>query len=374
MKVLLALAASCFLAQDHSNNPFSKDYGGGGKSDPSSPVKKGGASESKNKPQNTKAAVKAAIDWLVKNQQKDGSWETHLGGETGTLVVTSWCGLALMASGKDHKEAVDRAAKFVAAHVLDKGNNPDPKWDQTNWQIAVGGLFLAEVLASSKSDEIKAALEKVNDEIGARMEPSGGYGHCKGVKNALNYIELEVMSNWMLAAAGMCRRLGLKSKGDMARGMSFIEQCCSPERGNVGYSPGPGQKGIGCPCRTGGALFAFALLKAQSNPLYPKMVEYWNKAVDKSNEGHGSLSMGLLESAVGARTISADAWDTYVAKFFAQILGNANADGSFKHLTGKTPASMGGDGMTGAAYPTGLFALILQLDMGNLSFFGQKNN
>jgi hypothetical protein len=369
MRTLLVLAL--FFYQDNPS-PFSKDYKGGGGGGSGAP-KKGGASASSKKPGNTPAALKAAIEWLLKNQQKDGSWDTRLGGETGTVVVTSWCGLALMATG-ENKDPWTKAAKYVAARILNKSHNPDPKWDQTNWQVAIGGMFLAEYVAETKDAEVKAVLEKVADEIGKRMEPSGGYGHCKGVKNALNYIELEVMSNWMMAAAGMCRRLNIKVSGDMGRAMSFVENCCSPGGGNVGYSPGPGQKGVGCPCRTGGAIFAFACLKAQSNGLYAKMAEYYKKAIDKSNEGHGSLAMGLLESALGARTLGSDVWDAYVSKFFPQILSHANADGSFKHITGKTMQSIGGDNMTGPAYPTGIFALILQLDLGNLTFVGQRNN
>jgi hypothetical protein len=371
------LAVLLIVCQDKSNNPFSKDYkgGGGGGSGAGASPKKAGANESSKKPGNTKAAVKSALEWLVKNQKKDGSWEMKLGGETGTIVTTSLCALAIMASD-ENKENVDLAAKYVAAHIFDKGGN-DPKWDQTNWPLSLGGMFLAEYYADHKSnEEIKTVLEKVLDEIANRMEPSGGWSHgAKGVPCALNYVELEVMNNWMMACVGMGKRLGLKTKGDMGRAMSFIENCCAPGAGNVGYSPRPGQKSTTAePGRTGGAIFAFACLHSQSNPLYAKMCEYWKQSMGKSDQGHGSVSMGLLESALGAKTMGGDPWDSYVARFFPTMLGQANPDGSFKFLTGKTPTALGGDNMTGPAYHTGIFALIMQLDMGGLTFMGGKLN
>jgi hypothetical protein len=378
--LLLPLA---LFAQDRSNNPFSKDYkGGGGPKSSSTPggspapalTKKGPASESRNKPANAKAVAAAAVQWLANAQKPDGHWESQLGGETGDLVTSSFCALALMASGKGARAQVDKAAQFVMANIFKKGHNPDPKWDQTNWQIAVGGMFLAEYYAETKSADVKAVLEQVVQEIFARIEPSGGWGHYHGGKNPLNYIELEIVSNWMLSAAGMCQRLGLRVPGDrVGLAVKFIEECCSPGQGNVGYSPNAGQKGVGCPGRTGGALFAFSLLKQHGHPIFSKMGDYWKADIDKSSEGHGSLCMGFLGSALGARTIGADAWDTYVAKFFPQILSAATGDGSFKHLTGKTPISMGSDNMAGPAYNTAVYALILQLDLGNLTFVGQKN-
>lgn len=375
---VISFLAFSLQAQDRAGNPFSKEYkgGSGAKADPATPApKKGPASESHNKPANTRAAVKAAVEWLAKSQKADGSWATTLGGETGELVTTAWCGLALMAAGSSTKAQVDKAAGYVSANLFKKGINPDPKWDQTSWAIAIGGMFLAEYYASTKSADIKGALEKDLAEIFARIEPSGGWGHYHGGKNALNYVELEIMSNWMLVAAGMCQRIGLKPPGDkVARALKFIEDSCAPGAGGVGYSPNAGQKGAGCPGRTGGALFAFALLNQRSHPLFGKMIEYWKQDIDRSNEGHGSLCMGLLGSALGAREIGGDAWDTYVAKFFPQILGAAGGDGSFKHLTGKTPISMGSDGMTGPAYNTAIYALILQLDLGNLTYLGQKLN
>ena len=55
------------------------------------------------------------------------------------------------------------------------------------------------------------------------------------------------------------------------------------------------------------------------------------------------------------------------------IQTSSAANGSFKALTGKSPQAQGNDDdKVGDAYNTGIFALILQLDSGNLRFLGAK--
>ncbi len=348
--------------QDKS--PFSKDY------EPGSPRKEGGAEKpapSKNKPQNTADVVKAGLGYLAQSQRPNGSWDTKLGVNTGVLVTTAWCGLALMAS-KSYRAQVDKAAQFVMAHIFDKSANQDPKWDQTNWQIAIGGMFMGEYYALSKSGDAKACLDRAVTEGFQRMEPSGGWGHYPRGKNALGYVEFEIMSNWMLVTAGMAKRNKTKLPADkLEKALKYLCDCAP--QGGVAYSPGP--NAVGCPGRTGGALFAFGLLGLKDDPLAAKMAEFWKKTVDQSNEAHGSLAQGMLGSALGARQIGPEAWDTYVAKFFPQILGQAAGNGSFRHLTGKTPASAGADNNCGPAYNTAIYTLILQLDLGHLRYLGR---
>lgn len=329
--------------------------------------------ESKRKPAATRKTVLTALEWLVKNQQKDGSFATELGGTTGRVVTTSFCGLALMAAGPTFYPQVDKAARYVMDHIFEPYDGyGGPQWDQTNWQYAVGGVFLCEYWSVRKVDP-RGMLQKLVDEILRRMEPSGGWGHGPHVLNALNYLELEVMSNWMLAALGMASRMKAKVPAEALRqALKFIEDCCEPGQGAVGYSPRKGQKGMECPCRTGGAIFLFGLLRQLQHPLYRRMVEYWRKDVDQSAEGHGSIAMGLLSSALGARQIGPDAWDTFVNRFFQKIIDQQNPDGSFRVLEGKSIKSMGSDGSAGIAYVTGLFTLILQLDQGHLKYLGQR--
>jgi hypothetical protein len=326
------------------------------------------------------AQVRAALRWLVRNQQPDGSWKTGMGAnDPAILVTTSFCALALMASGDRYRAEVDRAANYVAQGIF-QNRSPVPSLDQGNWKIGIGGLFLCEYYARfdgkdpRRNAQLRKVLEQVVEEALQRVERSGGWGHTPRLKNPLGYVELEVMSTWMLATLGAAQRLGVKVPADkLKQPLQFVEDSCNEGQGGVGYSPRAGQKGFGCPCRTGGAIFAFAVLGQQKHPLYPRMLAYWKEEVGGSDGGHGSVAMGLLGSALGARQAGGEDWKAFEDTFFPKILANAFPDGSFKHLVGTKPQSVSNaDPQVGRAYNTAVFALVLQLGRGNLKFLGRK--
>jgi hypothetical protein len=56
-------------------------------------------------------------------------------------------------------------------------------------------------------------------------------------------------------------------------------------------------------------------------------------------------------------------------------LERAALDGSFKEFEGTHPQTKGNaDKMVGPAYNTGIFALVLQLDLGQLRFLGVRQD
>ncbi len=327
--------------------------------------------------------VRAALDWIAAHQEPDGRWKTDMGNNRPAIMAcTAFCALALMADGPDHAQQVDLAARYAAANLFDDLKAArDPVWDQSNWTIGIGGLFLCEYYAFQKkqdpafeSPELQAVLEKIVAEACERMETSGGWGHTPRVKNALNYIELEIVSNWMLATLGAARRLGIKVPEDkLNQAIKFVEDCCNAGEGGVGYSPRQGQKGFGCPCRTGGAVFAFGLLDRAGHPLYPRMVDFMKKEMKNAVEAHGSIALGFLCAALGFHQVGETDWQTFSKAFFPTLLDNVARDGSIGHLEGKTFfARNGADARMGKAYNTGIYALALQLDRGTLSFLGQR--
>jgi hypothetical protein len=327
--------------------------------------------------------VAAGLAWLVKAQQADGSWQTGMGtNSTAILVTTSYCGLALMAAGPQYRRQVDAAAGFVAANLF-RGTLPGAPahLDQSNWSVAIGGLFLCEYYAGwkkrrpgARSRDMERLLNALVKEAVGRMEPSGGWGHTKRVKNPLGYLELEIVSNWMLATLGACQRLGVEvPEEEVGKALKFVAECCNEGSGGVGYSPRPGWKGFGCPCRTGGAIFAFAILGKENDPLYPRMVEFWRaRSPGESDGGHGSVAMGLLSSALAARQLGEGEWQGFEEKFFPKVLALARRGGAFKEMEGSTPQSKANeDRMAGDAYNTGIYLLLLQLDRGNLTYLGR---
>lgn len=329
--------------------------------------------------------VRWGLTWIWNNQRSDGSWSSAFGDNRPAVVVsTAYCGLALLASGADFDDSVKAAADYVEANLFAdlSGAAFPPMWDQSNWKIGIGGLFLCEYYACLKarkpgyrSEHYERLIQRLVDEAFERMEASGGWGHTPRVRNALNYIELQMMSNWMLMMAGAAQKLGARLPKDRLEQALWFVQCCSNDgEGGVGYSPWRGQKGFGCPCRTGGAIFAFALLGRQQHDHYRPMVEYWKGAYGRSGQGHGSATMGLLCSALGARQLGGECWEFFADRYLPGVLNSCQQDGSFR-VTGGGAVSGGEiDNQVGTAYVTGIYCLILQLDRGHLQFLGRKQS
>jgi hypothetical protein len=401
-------------------------------------------------PERIKVQARIGLDWISRTQQKDGSWGMPNGVGTHQVATTSFCALALLASGdKKFDRHIDLAAAYVANNLF--GNNKailespqlkeqarkqmaeiraakkkaldelvksnpqladavkkltaddadvgdDFSLDDSNWRLALGGAFLCEYYAAAKRKNRKASvdiklIDKLASECVKRMGDSGGWGHGPGKKkNALGYLELEIMSNWMLITLGDCQRLGCKNILDkeIDKAITFIEQCCKEKEGGVGYSPRFGQKGIGCPCRTGAAIFAFGLLEKTEHPLYPLMRDYWEKHYSESVGAHGSASLGLLGSALGARQLGKESYDSFAAKCFPKVLDSAKKDGTFEVIPERTPEIEGGKSFKwsfsvgtgsanrfhfesrGQALDVGIYTLTFLLERENLTFLGRR--
>jgi squalene-hopene/tetraprenyl-beta-curcumene cyclase len=86
--------------------------------------------------------IRRAVDWLLSKQRPDGSWGEDGGsywrgeapgeGKEGTASQTAWAMLALMAAGEVHHPAVARGAQWLMAQQTETG-----LWDE-EWYTAVG--------------------------------------------------------------------------------------------------------------------------------------------------------------------------------------------------------------------------------------------
>lgn len=149
--------------------------------------------------------VRSGVDFLVSKQRSDGCFPTELGGKTGKVVVTSLSGLALMAAAGP-ESSIARAADFVLARcgVADRederlgGGLGGGNWNQENWELGYGCLFLAEYARRTKRSDVKDRLFEVAKKLEANQEASGGWAHGPGGPNALGYLELEIVGNWSL--------------------------------------------------------------------------------------------------------------------------------------------------------------------------------
>ncbi len=330
------------------------------------------------------AIVADALKYLIKEQQGDGGWECHLSGENGRVVMTSLCGMALLAAGHtaakgEYKANVKRAADFVVANIgkeseLGRMAGGGANWNQTNWGLGYGGMFLAEVLMASPLQNVKDKLPWVRDQIQANMEESGGFAHGPGGPNALNYLELEIVSNYCVAALGGAQANGLEiDKRKLEKALDYIQKC-GGGKGGVGYSTRQGQVGWGDPGRTGGAIMAFGACGRDDHAYYKPMSAWLQGNLRDIIEGHVSPTMHHLSAAAACWREGKKAWEAYWEAQRNECTMLRSPDGTFTGRPTKESAQMGrnNDLDMGTVWNTAHWTIILCLEKDNLPvWFGK---
>lgn len=320
--------------------------------------------------QDADRALDRGIDWLIENQSGDGGWPGRLSGTNGRVVITAVAGLALMAD-RGHSTEVRNAATFVAENAgvsnqrENRLNRGGGNWNQDNWGLSFGGVFLCEYLSQHNERAIRRGLQRIVEALEENQERSGGYGHGPGGPNALGYVELEVISNFAMATLGMAKDLRIDVDQDkLESGLRYIIDCQNPRTGSVGYSTRAGQQGMDGAGRTAGALWAFRKCGQTRLEAYTKMVEYFNGRMDDVAEGHASVYTHYLSAGLAARDLGRSAWGEFYERFEAELVMHAKSDGSFAPRPSAESHQMNSnsDATHGEAWCTAVNTLLLALN------------
>ena len=326
--------------------------------------------------------VAESLQWLLRQQRADGAFASSLGGQNGHVAVTALAGLALLATGSTpgegpHADALRKAVEYVVARggVEDAmglgrgGDGAKGNWNQVNWSCGYAGLFLGIVHRRAPTPTLEAKLGTLAQTIAANQEASGGWAHGPGGPNALNYLELEIMSNYCLAALGLARQAGVEGpQATIDRALAFVE--ASSNGGAVGYSPRAGQKGLGDPGRTPGAVVAFQALDLERHPKYQPMLKFASRGFGELYKGHVSPVMHFLSGGMAAHGAGADTFAEFQAAFRREFLAARRPDGAFaarptaesKQLHSNT------DRQIGLAWTTASYLILQQLPGGHLKW------
>lgn len=280
-------------------------------------------------------------------------------------VEASVRGLALLAAGaapgrkpygdalaEATREAV-RGIRWSLSHAGDR--HKDAGWNVTNWALALGGLYLAELRLSGADaafpapteregsgdlglsgdrepkDPLGDLLKRTARELVKRQEEGGGWGHGgpRGAPNAMGYVEVQACGSWCLAS--LARMRDAKAPVPEAAIRKAVEglRACS-EEGGICYRAG--LKGTAEPARTGGALFALRCVgDGVERPLRGEMQAYLARRIDEVPDGHAAPTMHWLSAALGAAASGrgSPAWKAYWAEhaLAAEVL--LRRDGTF---------------------------------------------
>jgi hypothetical protein len=325
----------------------------------------------KKKPAGSDEAFKKACDWLATTQLKRGSWgaEDMIG--DGDVVKVSICALALMASGSTmtegpYKEQVKKAVNWMVDSLTQKVENPNPSpWKpKPNWRWGYGCLLLCEAYAKHRDPKIAEKIKEVLKIMEDNQEATGGYGHFHGGPCENGYTELSIVSNWIVSSMGMAKQMGIT--GDEAKQKKALDYICQCAKGGPmryshvnGANPSPG--------RTAGGMFAIAMNGLKKTKQFEDMANFVQKSIGRMEYGHATPSMHFFGGALGSIQHSTKMWELYVTTNFPKMLAAQNGDGSFRRI--KNPSeNLPSEDEQGIYFYSGMFALALGLDYGNLTF------
>jgi hypothetical protein len=319
------------------------------------------------------ALVRLAQDWLRGRQGEDGGFRSTLSGTNGAIVQTALAGLAWLcacdAEGEGpHAEAVQKARDFVLRHLYDEDSGPGreggPNWNQTNWGLVHAGIFLGELALRRPGPLLESELRRIAAEIGRRQEASGGWAHGPGGKNALDYLELNIVTGLALSALGACARAGVPpDRAVLDRAMAYLEASGGGD-GGVGYSTSPGQKGQGNIGRTAAAWLGAENAGLGRQPFTAKMRSYVRRNAGAVFDGHASLMQHILLAGVAASAQGGAAWRDFTEALEPELTLARAPDGSFQPRPWRESITMGSnsDVEVGEVWTTAAWAIVLGAD------------
>ncbi|MBL9078393.1 MAG: PDZ domain-containing protein [Planctomycetes bacterium] len=279
-----------------------------------------------------------ALAWLGKRQVGGGFAET-LGGSNGAVVQTCLAGLAWIGGGSSlakgkHRENLAAAQQFVLRGLTlpDRmGEDGGANWDQTTWGYAHAAIFLGELQLAGGGKKPSADLQRIADTLCARQEVSGGYGHGPGGKNALGYIELNILAGYVACGLSVAQQAGCKVDAGTVDKLFGYTDASSGADGGVGYATGPGQKGMGNIGRTAGMWLAARGLGRADQPGTVKMGDYVRAHIADTMGGHASLQQHILLAGIAASALGKEAADAFWSGGLQRDLTLARApDGSLQ--------------------------------------------
>lgn len=296
------------------------------------------APHAKSDPKKCKKTSEILSDGLkfLASRQTDSGNQQAVSNENHAVATASLCGLAWIGSGKKkYAKNITKAAEFVmenagksrARGLGSASSKGGANWNQSNWSLSYSAIFLSEYFAQKKRISVKKRLQEIVNKLIENQEASGGWAHGPGGPNALDYLELEIMSNLALGGIGMAERVGIQvDNAKVVKAYQYVKACTSG--GGVAYSPRPGQAGAGDPGRTAGALWALKQV-GKGKGLQGSMTKYYTRQLGELYEGHASPTMHILNGALASAQLGKSAYSKYWKTWRPFIMASRTMDGAF---------------------------------------------
>ncbi len=326
----------------------------------------------------TEKTVEAALAWLARHQEKDGSWNhAKFGGRSSFKVTTGCTALAMLAMlgagntdthGK-YAANVKRAQNWLMTKQRDNGGIADG--DGTSHMAGVGychpmsSLALAESLAMGGDRRLVAAVAKaVKYSVEVFQNPNGGWRYSPKSKGDTS------VTAWFVAHLVAARRAGLKVPASGFAGAATYFKKATRDDGSLGYTA---RSKSGKATMTAAAAFARrqmgipasdpSLVKGMAVCL--KYLPDWEKASRRDGRVGTGQSLYYWYHATNAMfQLGGKSWGQWNAAVIPALTKNQRrggpVDGSDKDVDGSWDPQDSSDKAGGRIYTAAMGALILE--------------
>ena len=231
-------------------------------------------------------AIDKGLKYLLKTQQKDGSW--HNGRGSFQMASTSLALMAFMVKGEfpgygPNARALDRAKSWLLKQARSVA---DGYLGKSMYEHGLATLALSEMWGMTKGEkddeDIQRALEAAVDVI-LRSQNVGGGWRYRPSPDAGQDTSVTVMVFIGLASA---RQAGIMVPDEaIKRLVSYLEG--AQDQGSGGFSYAPTGKGVSVAC-SGGGLYAAQLCGERDSQMVKAAINYVTNLPDSTfaNTGH----------------------------------------------------------------------------------------
>ncbi len=300
----------------------------------------------------TEAAIEKGLQFLARQQGRDGAWRAK--GNMGSYPVsmTSLAGLAFLAHGDTTTQGkyapnIDRATRYLMASATNSGliarggSESRPMYGHGFSMLFLGQLY-GMTENPRRQDELKQILSRGIQLTGQAQSRLGGWIYTPNSASDEGSVTIT-----QVQALRACRNAGIfVPKGVIDQAMEYLKISTNSD-GGIAYragQPGPSRAPI-----TAAAVCCWFNAGQYTNPMALKALEYSKQHIRMEYNRMGHWFYAHFYMAQAMYLAGDKEWDGYYPKLRDTLLARQADDGSWE------------DRSVGKVYGTALTLVILQL-------------
>jgi len=268
----------------------------------------------------TKKATAKALEWLARQQNSDGSWNSAQ--YEHNTAMTAFAMLAFMSQGHlpgqgYYGPEVARACRFLLASGRPDGYLVGARGGNM-YCHGMATLALAELWGMTGDEDVKPVLKKAVNLIIGCQSKEGGWRYNPDPTEA--DISVTIMQVMALRSA---KNGGMHVPDDtLAKAIDYIEFCYDPRTGGFQYQPKSAEVGF---ARTAAGACVLQLTGKYDAKAIPKAIEYLESHFDDPIYWF----YGQYYACHALHQVGGEKWEKYYKRVRSTLLAKQASDGSW---------------------------------------------